>query len=69
MGFRDLRGSLAQFNLVPMDPEADRQARIEHFIEESVRLTGLDEEDLLGSFNEPSEEWTLVYDKFQVHRR
>lgn len=69
MGFRDLRGSLAQFNLLPVDPEADRQARIEKHIEESVRLTGLDEEDLFGSFNEPSEEWTVVYDKFQMHRR
>lgn len=69
MGFRDLRASLAQFNLIPVDPETERQARIERFIDESVRLSGLDEEDIYGSFSDPVEEWTVVYDKFQVHRR
>lgn len=69
MGFRDLRASLTQFNLTPVDPETVRQSRIERFIEESVRMAGLDEEDFMSSFSEPVEEWTVVYDKFQMHRR
>ena len=69
MGFRDLRGSLAQFNLHPVDPEAEKQARIERFLSESVRLTGLDEEDLALPLSDTPEEWTVVYDKFAVHRR
>jgi hypothetical protein len=69
LGYRDLRASLAQFNLVPVDPEADRQAQIEQFIEESVRLAGLDGFDFASPFPDSAEEWTVVYDKFQVHRR
>ncbi len=69
MGFRDLRGSLAQFNLHPIDPEAEKQARIERFLSESVKMTGLDEEDLAITFAETVEEYTVVYDKFEVHRR
>lgn len=68
MGFRDIRASLAQFNLAPVDPEAEKQARIERFISESVRLSGFDQDDLLD-FTEPIEEWTVVYDKFQSYRR
>lgn len=69
MGFRDLRASLTQFNLAPVDPETEKLSRIERFIEESVRMAGLDDEDFLSSFIEPNEEWTVVYDKFQIHRR
>lgn len=69
MGFRDLRASLAQFNLIPADPEQERQARIERFIEESVLISESGEEDVFASFSEPAEEWTVVYDKFQIHRR
>lgn len=69
MGFRDLRGSLAQFNLFPVDPEVEKQARIERFLSESVKITGLDEEDLAITFPETAEEYTVVYDKFEVHRR
>lgn len=69
MGFRDLRGSLAQFNLQPVDPEAEKQARIERFLSESVRQSGLNEEDLAIGFPEAAEEYTVVYDKFEVHRR
>jgi hypothetical protein len=69
LGYRDLRASLAQFNLVPVDAEADRQAQIEQFIEDSVRLTGLDGFGFGSPFQDAAEEWTVVYDKFQVHRR
>lgn len=68
MGFRDLRGSLAQFNLLPPDPEAEKQAKIESFIAESMRASGMEEIDLGAGLGEPTEEWTIVYDKFQVHR-
>lgn len=68
MGFRDLRASLEQFNLAPVDPEADKQARIERLMSETARFSGLSDEDLLD-FSEPVEEWTVVYDKFQVYRR
>lgn len=67
MGFRDLRASLAQFNLFPEDPEMERQARIERFVEESVRLSGID--DGLESPFGDGDEWTVVYDKFQIHHR
>lgn len=69
MGFRDFKGSLTQFNLFPADPKDERQSRIERMIAESMHISGLDDEDLSVSFNEPTEEWTLVYDKFQVPRR
>lgn len=68
MGFRDLRASLTQFDLAPVDPEADQQARIERLIDEGVQMAGLNGEDVIPSFYEP-EEWTVVYDKFRVHRR
>lgn len=67
MGFRDLRASLAQFNLVPEDPETERQARIERFVDESVRLSGIDDCELGSSFAEANEEWTVVYDKFRIY--
>lgn len=68
MGFRDLRASLAQFNLIPEDPETERQARIERFVEESVRLSGVDDDcDLSSPFADANEEWTVVYDKFRVY--
>lgn len=69
MGFRDLRASLAQFNLGPVDPEAEYQARIERFIEESVRMYGVDMAEVPSAFPDATEEWTVVYDKFQIHRR
>ena len=69
MGFRDLHASLAQFNLEPVDPEQETQTRIDRFISESIRMSGLDEEGLSFSLSEPTEEWTVVYDKFQMHRR
>ena len=69
MGFRDIKGSLTQFSLYPTDPREEQQARIEQIIAESAHISGFDEETLSLSVNETSEEWTVVYDKFQVHRR
>jgi len=69
LAYRDLRASLVQFNLVPADPEADRQAQIERFVEESARLAGVDDPAMISPFGDGSEEWTVVYDKFQQFRR
>lgn len=69
MGYRDLRASFAQFNLAPIDPEVERQERIESIIDESIREYGVDVAEFSSPFTDGSEEWTVVYDKFQVHRR
>lgn len=69
MGFRDLRASLAQFNLEPVDPAVEQQNRIEQIIEESVQMYGVDVAEISSPFTDASEEWTVVYDKFQLHRR
>lgn len=69
LGFRDLRASLAQFNLLPLDPEEDRQSRIERFVEESVRLSCSEADEIVSALNNDPEEWTVVYDKFQMRNR
>lgn len=69
MGYRDIRASFAQFNLVPEDPEADRLAQIDRFIEDSVRQYGVEIAELASPFSDANEEWTVVYDKFRIHQR
>lgn len=69
MGFRDLRGSLEQFNLLPVDPEIENQLKIERFMSEASLFVGLPDDDLPSLSSEPTEEWTVVYDKFAPPHR